>query len=176
VQLFLQPGEVARPLHLLVQAVPGPDLDPAVTAGIGHEQLLVRAALMRRRGELEALAVHAVAAGPGLARAQPPVIEDPVAGDGDQQLDLQAAQGMRESGRRVPLVQDEQRRGPPGLALPPSRSRIWPAVAVTGQAPSGRRRTSTGRVHEELPHSRPITHWNSQPGTTLRSPSHRHGA
>ena len=41
VQLFVQPGEVARPLHLLVHAVPGPDLHPAVTAGAGHDQLLV---------------------------------------------------------------------------------------------------------------------------------------
>ena len=60
-------------------------------AGVGHDQLLVGLARLHGRGELEALPVHAMAAGPGLARPRPPVIEDPVPGYADQQLNLETA-------------------------------------------------------------------------------------
>jgi hypothetical protein len=103
-RLCVQPGEVTGPLHLLVQAVPGPDLDPAVMPGIGHDQLLIGRALVHRRGELETLPVHAVAAGPGLTRSGTSLIEDSVPGDADQQLDIQTAQGMCESSSRISLV------------------------------------------------------------------------
>jgi hypothetical protein len=95
---------------------------PAVMACLAQVAAMSFSARVHGRGEFEALAVHAVAAGPGFAGAGSPVIEEPVPGDADEHLDLKTAQGVRERGRRIPLVQHEQRRGPPRLPLPPVQS------------------------------------------------------
>jgi hypothetical protein len=179
-QLCFQPGEVAGPLDFLVHAVPGADLHAAVTAGVRHGQQLVSRTLVRAGGELETLAVHAVAAGTGPAGTGPPVVEDPVAGDAHQQLDLQAVQRVGERGGSVALVQDEQRGGPPGRFLPGAQ----PGCQVTDLACGRGHRAGSLRqapgVDRQGPRRgaplQPITHWNCQPGTTLRSPSQRHGA
>src|SRR5580693_26314 len=89
------PGTMPDHICGTQDAVPGADLDAPVMVGVGHDQQLVRRTQVPAGGELEALAVHAVAAGAGFARPGPPVVEDPLAGDAHQQLDLEAAQRVR---------------------------------------------------------------------------------
>jgi DNA-binding Lrp family transcriptional regulator len=62
---------------------------------------------------------------------------------------------------------------PSSSANCPRLRRLRQSPAKAGKAVAQR---YVMRDRAALPHSRPITHWNCQPGTTLRSPSHRHGA
>jgi site-specific DNA recombinase len=161
----LAAGEVPAGLQTLVQPGPGTHLHPAVAARIFDHVDLVRGRPGGRVGQLEP---GAVPGGPaelsGLARWRVGIEHPPaLVPQPHQHLHPDPGQRVRQRRRGIAAVQDRHRHRLPrrAAAAPaarrPTRARVCAAVTATRSSSGARRQTSTGAVHDEVPHHTPTT-------------------